>query len=185
MADSFMSNNYLNRIKDIYIILFMTIEQLTIINNKKFIIKSVDRFTDLVISVQENTECTTEVIKLLNEHLFNKKYSIVKKLLIINQFLTNLIEFNINRIINYIKLDTEHFIKCCHKSGGSFYFPLDDTLKKPLFCKFDVNHKYRSISGVPTAYELFQTRNNGKKVNFEEWSHITDLDPTQKFMFSI
>ncbi len=163
----------------------MTINHLTIINNKKFIINSKDTFTNLVISVQENTECTTEVIKLLNEQLFNKKYSIIKKILIINQYLTSLIEFNINRIIHYIKFNQEQFIQCCQKSGGCFYFPVDDTLKKPLFCKFNVNEKYKSISGIPRAYELFQTRNNGKKVNFENWTHIVELEPRKHFIFSI
>ena len=163
----------------------MTINQLTILNNKTFSITSTDKFTDLNISIQENTECTTEVINLLNEQLFNKKYSIIKKILIINQYLTSLIEFNINRIIHYIKLNQEQFIQCCQKSGGSFYFPVKDTLKKPLFCKFNVNEKYKSISGIPRAYELFETRNNGKKVNFENWTHIIELEPRKQFIFSI
>ena len=165
----------------------MTINQLTIINNKRFIIKSSDTFVNLVIHAQENTACTLKVIKHLNEILFdsNKNYSVIKKIIIINQYLKSLMEFNINRIINYIKLNPEEFIKCCHKYGGSFYFPLDDVFSKPVYCKFHVNEKYVSISGIPKAYELFKTRNNGKKVNFNEWSHIIDPEPLQGFQFKI
>ena len=70
----------------------MTINQLTILNNKRFIIKSSDTFVNLVIHVQENTACTVKVIKHLNEILFdsNKNYSVIKKIIIINQYLKSL-----------------------------------------------------------------------------------------------
>lgn len=165
----------------------MTINQLTILNNKRYIIKSSDSFVNLVIHLQKNTACTAKVIKHLNEILFdrNKNYSVIKKIIIINQYLKSLMEFNINRIINYIKLKSEVFIKSCHKNGGSFYFPLDDVFLKPVYCKFHVNEKYVSISGNPKAYELFKTRNNGKNANFKEWSHIIEPEPLQGFKFNI
>ena len=46
----------------------MTINQLIILNNKRFIIKSSDTFVNLVIHVQENTACSLKVIKHLNAH---------------------------------------------------------------------------------------------------------------------
>ena len=133
--------------------------QITIKNENCLTISSKDKFMDVNIHFPQNLNLskTGNQIYLLTVLKFGNQNSIKN---VNNLFMSTLFTTTINSLIeNLIKDPTMYLNNCLSKTGGGLTLELP-LYEVPINIKFNIHDEYKSITGLPKAWEIFKSKHN-------------------------
>lgn len=133
--------------------------QITIENENCLTISSKDKFMNVNIYFPKNLNLskTGNQLYLLSALKFGSQNNIKQ---VNNIFISTLFVTTIDTVIDTLKKDpTMYLNNCLSKTGGGFTLELS-LYEVPLYIKFNIHAKYKSITGTPKAWEIFKSKHN-------------------------
>ena len=147
------------------------ISSIELLNRAVYEYSTTDTFVNVLIIFEKMTQITEKGIKLLNinnqcnllstnSHTENNKQVYAYTIRLLDQY--------VDLIMREIKNNSNKYMQQCNTTGQEFTMNIS-LLSLPIKYRFIINDQFKSVSGIPTASELF-------KINMRKTPDLTNWE---------
>lgn len=146
------------------------VSSIQLLNRAVYEYSTTDTFVNVLIIFKKMTQITEKEIELLNtnnkcnllntnSHKENNKRVYAYTIALLDRY--------VDLIMSEIKNNSNKYMKQCDTVGQEFTMNVS-LLSQPVIYRFIINDQFKSVSGNPTARELFKTK-IGREPNLIDW----------------